>query len=371
MAIYIYGCGGDGEPYYGYRIYLYNLFKTTYLWSDDVDLDIDVSDFNSPSEMVKYLKYEPIDRWSFVMTREESRELLTQNGAGFGFAYSNLDGNLTVLYVRDGSPADSANLKRGDIVLEIDGDRATEDSIRYSIGVNREVEFKIWRGGYISTIYIEPRDYNFRVTDIKIIDGHIGYFRLDSFNVDALDEIEECFNLLKSRGVDELIVDLRYNGGGSLVMASILMDKLTTGLNGEVQFKLRWNRRYRARDYTYRFEEDSNSLNLNRVIFLTGRNSASASEAVINGLKPYMEVITIGDRTYGKPVGMEGVEDREYVYYLVNFKIENSLGISDYFDGLDVTAGCETEDDLKHPLGDVKEALLSQALYFIKRGECR
>jgi len=98
------------------------------------------------------------------------------------------------------------------------------------------------------------------VTDIKIIDGHIGYFRLDSFNVDALDEIEECFNLLKSRGVDELIVDLRYNGGGSLVMASILMDKLTTGLDGEVQFKLRWNRRYRARDYTYRFEEDRFSL---------------------------------------------------------------------------------------------------------------
>ncbi len=103
---------------------------------------------------------------------------------------------------------------------------------------------------------------------------------------------------------------------------------------------------------------------MDRVIFLIGRNTASASEAVINGLKPYMDVITIGKRTYGKPVGMEGVSDGIYVYYLVNFKIENSEGLSDYFNGLEVTAGCEISDDLNHQLGDREEGLLSHGDIF-------
>jgi hypothetical protein len=152
-------------------------------------------------------------------------------------------------------------------------------------------------------------------------------------------------------------------------MASILLDKLVRNLDGAIQFRLKWNEKYRKRDYIYRFETDNNSLNLNRVIFLTTKITASASESVINALKPYREVITIGDRTYGKPVGMEGSSDRFYVYYLINFKIENSEGFSDYFNGLDVT--CRSEDDLTHELGDIKETMLSDALFFIENGRCK
>jgi hypothetical protein len=136
-----------------------------------------------------------------------------------------------------------------------------------------------------------------------------------------------------------------------------------------VQFRLKWNEKYKKRDYIYRFEHDENSLNLERIIFLTTKITASASEIVINSLKPYIDVITIGDRTYGKPVGMEGVSDRFYVYYLINFKIENSVGFSDYFDGLDVT--CKSLDDLSHTLGDINETMLRDALFFMENGECR
>jgi len=374
FTIFIIGCGSSGSldisSYKGYKIVLLNLFKGSYLWSDRVDTtNINILDIQSPQEMVEQLKYKPIDRWSFVITKEENSKLLSSSEYGFGFAYTLLDRNLTVFYIRIGSPADRAGLKRGDIILKIDDIDATSSLLSSSINLNRDVKFTIYRRGEILDIYIKPQEYSFKFTKREIIYGDIGYLRLDLFSPDAIEEIDEVFSFFKSQNIRDLVVDIRYNSGGSVAVASIFLDKLVDNLDDEVQFKLKWNENYRKRDYIYRFESDENSLNLDRVVFLTTKMTASASEAVISALEPYIEVVTIGDRTYGKPVGMEGSFDRFYAYYLINFKIENSIGFSDYFDGLDVT--CRSLDDLSHALGDINETMLSDALFFLERGECR
>jgi len=367
------GCGSSSKitlsNYHGYKLVLQNLFKNIYLWSDRVDFNIDLSKISSPQEMIDTLKYKPKDRWSFAITKEENSKLFSPNEFGFGFAYTLIDGNLTVFYIRIDSPADNADLKRGDIILKIDDKTPTPSIISDSFNLDRDVKFTVYRRGDILDIYIKPQEYSFKFTKREIINEDIGYLRLDMFSPNAINEIDEAFYSFKKQNIKNLIIDLRYNSGGSIVMASILLDKLVRNLDGAIQFRLRWNEKYRKRDYIYRFETDNNSLNLEKIIFLTTKITASASEAVINALKPYIEVITIGDKTYGKPVGMEGVSDKFYVYYLINFKIENSEGCSDYFDGLDVT--CKSQDDLTHELGDVNETMLKDALFFIRNGECK
>ena len=100
--------------------------------------------------------------------------------------------------------------------------------------------------------------------------------------------------------------------------------------------------------------------------------SASASEILINALKPYLQdnVVIIGDNTHGKPVGMSGKTDGTYIYYLINFVIKNANGFYDYFNGLEVTKDCKTFDDIQHELGDPQEQMLKTALFYVDNGYC-
>ena len=119
----------------------------------------------------------------------------------------------------------------------------------------------------------------------------------------------------------------------------------------------------------YTFTEDENSLDLSRIFFLTSEYTASASEAVINALKPYMDVITIGSTTHGKPVGMSAkTNSAKYIYRLINFGIYNSDDVGEYFDGL--YPNCTIYDSLFYSRGNVEESLLKEALAFIDDGRC-
>ena len=101
---------------------------------------------------------------------------------------------------------------------------------------------------------------------------------------------------------------------------------------------------------------------------ITTRGSASASEAIINGLRPYMDVKVVGDTTYGKPVGQYGFDFCEKVLYPVAFLVTNARGEADYFDG--IPADCAAADDVDHALADPREASLAEALYVVRNGRC-
>ncbi len=160
-------------------------------------------------------------------------------------------------------------LKRGDIVLDIDGKNPLDVDLLSFIDLNKSINFRVFRENTLLDISIMPSRYDFNASDGKVVKDNIGYFRLDSFGLDVVDEINRSFDFFKSQNIKDLIVDLRYNSGGLVVVASIFLDKLVTNFDNEVQFRLKWNNNYKKRDYIYRFESDENSLNLDRIVFLT------------------------------------------------------------------------------------------------------
>ena len=173
----------------------------------------------------------------------------------------------------------------------------------------------------------------------------------------------------------ELIVDLRYNGGGSISVARDLASMIGgIELAGRVFTHLRYNAKHPENNTVYAFSSSSSELpaaplnGLNRVIFITAEGTASASELVINGLIPHKNVIQIGATTFGKPYGFLPVDACGLTYNAVSFETVNALGMGRYDSGLAPT--CEVPDDLDHQLGDPAEARLASALHYIKTGSC-
>jgi len=348
--------------------FVYGLFTTEYLWFDKVASNVDYSAFDTPQALIDGLRV-PDDRWSFMVTKEEYENNANQKTAGFGFGYIN---DFTVYIVRIDAPAYN-NLFRGDVILEVNNEAASSENIaEASKNLNVKTTFKILRNGAEKNVVITPREYTFKVTMGKILNNTIGYLRYDSFTGSSVSEFEEEFTKFKAAGITELIVDLRYNGGGSVDVASALLDNITNQYSGKRQAYLDWNENYQQKNTSITFGEvEPNDLDMKRVIFLVTKDSASASELVISALKPYLgktNVVTIGDATHGKPVGMAGKAYGSDYYFLINFYVKNSAGEKTNLDG--ILATCLAEDDLTHLMGDTNETMLKTALHYIDTRSC-
>jgi len=357
--------------------FVYNLFLSDYFWAEYTPQSFDSSPYTEPQAMIDALKYSPLDRWSFVFSVDAYQALNGQSGFGFGFyPIYDMYGNLLVSTIEINSPADQAGIKRGDIIKTINGEVATEELFygiqdeRGKVGV-----FGINRGGESLTIAIAAQYYSYKVSSGSVVQSekgeNVGYLRFDSFTDTATDEIEPIFTSFKQAEITKLVIDMRYNGGGSLNTASILLDKLVRKRDNQIQFTTIWNSSYSHKNENYLFETDDNSLDLKQIVFLVTDDSASASELVINSLSASylgVDVVLIGSTTHGKPVGMSGALFDNNVYYIINFTLANGDGFYDYFNGLAVN--CPIEDDFSHEQGDVNEAMLKEALHYIDNGSC-
>jgi len=355
--------------------FLHELFLTEYLWYDQVASNVDYSQYTEPEEMINDLRVDPPDHWSFMLTQQKYESIANQKTAGFGFGYIT---GFRIYLVRIDSPAWN-KLQRGDEILLVNGETASDENIRAaSQNLNVETTFTVQRDGNSVDITVTPREYSYKVTKGEIVSQNgkkIGYMRFDAFTESAVSEIETLFNTFHAEQITELVIDLRYNGGGSVDTTSALLDNLNNQYPGKRQIYLNWNANYQSKNSTYYFEDkeeqDGNELALPRVIFLVTKNSASASEALINALVPYLgetSVVTIGTATHGKPVGMSGRAYGEHYYFLINFTVNNTAGNTTSFDGIPAT--CPAEDDLTHLRGDVNETMLKSALHYIENGHC-
>ena len=361
---------------------IYKLFQTEYYWANETVDNFDYSNYTSPQALINDLKNSK-DRWSFAITKEDYKNMASQKSGGFGFSCQNVTTGCHVTYVRIDSPADKVGLRRADVITEINGEKATHEKI-YKKGEDLEklVNFTVIRknSNERCNCSVTPRDYTFKVANEKIIytpkNEKVGYFRLDSFMGagNIVTQIDKAFNHFKEENIKKLVIDLRYNGGGSVGVASRLLDKLTNMQEGKEQFTLAWNNNYQKNNERFLFEKSNNALNLEQILFLTTKGTASASELVISAMKPYLSeenIVIIGDRTHGKPVGMSGKSDKIYYYFLINFVVKNSLGFYDYFEGLPVTSGCDIDDDPFHDMGDKNEGMLKAALHYVDTGSCK
>ena len=355
--------------------FLHNLFLTEYLWYDQVASNIDYTQYTDPKLMINDLRIDPPDEWSFTMTQQEYEDHANQKTAGFGFGYT---ADFFINLVCINAPV-YEKLFRGDRILEINGEAVTTMLLsQASQNLNASSTFTVLRDGNEMDITLTPSEYSFNVSLGKIIPQgteKVGYLRFDSFTESSVAEFETIFSTFHNENIDELVIDLRYNGGGSVATASALLDNITNAYASQRQIYLDWNINYQNNNSSYTFEDaymqDGNELNMQRVFFLTTKGSASASEAVISALVPYLgadNIITVGDDTHGKPVGMSGSVYGSNYYFLINFFVRNNTGETTSFDGIPST--CTAEDDLTHLMGDENETMLKTALYYIENGSC-
>jgi hypothetical protein len=192
---------------------------------------------------------------------------------------------------------------------------------------------------------------------------------LRNFVEPSVGALDAAFAEFQARGVTDIILDLRYNGGG-LIEVSRHLGSLIGGFRTNTRpfVELAHNDKNSFRNRTFRFDDPEQSLDVPRLVVIATRASASASELVIEGLKPFITVTVVGDRTYGKPVGQYGFEFCDKILFPVSFRSRNAAGETDYFDG--IPADCPATDNLDRALGDPAESSLAEALHFLRRGEC-
>ena len=349
------------------KSFVNDLFHTEYLWFDEV-VDVDYNSYETPQSLIDALRVTQ-DKWSFSMTESEYEDMVNQTTAGFGFGYT---ADFTLYLVRINAPA-WGKLQRGDRLLEVNGEAVSQENIsQASENLNVTSTFTVLRNGSEVSVALAPSEYSFNVTAGEVLSGNVGYLRYDAFTSTSVAEFETQFTAFKAAGITDLVVDLRYNGGGSVDVASILLSNFTNRYPGERQVYLDWNVNYQSKNSSYYFDEvESNDLDMSRVIFLVTQNSASASEMVISALQPYLgatNVVTIGDVTHGKPVGMNGRSYGSNYYFLINFIVRNDDGVDSPLTGIETT--CDAEDDLTHLRGDPEETMLKTALHYIDTGSC-
>lgn len=353
-----------------------------YFWNREM-ADIPAAGFDSPETYLEAVRVRPLDNtFSYITSRAANDAFFSDSQfIGIGISTKQIGDQLRVAQVFPDSPASEAGLERGATFLEIAG-RTVADYIAKGdlgnafgpsdIGFAVPVRFVDLAGIQRSATLVKRLVTIPTVSMTKIfeIDGkRVGYVHFRNFVTPSTEALNAAFTQLKAAGVSELILDERYNGGG-LVSVAQHLGGLIGGARtaGQIFAEFFHNDLNAQRNSILRFETKPAALDLQRLVVITTRASASASELVINALRPLMRVTIVGDTTYGKPVGQYGLDFCDKVLAPVAFQLRNAAGQGDYFDGL--SADCPAGDDVDHLFGDAAEASLGEALFFVKNGQC-
>ncbi len=354
---------------------LYKAMKNLYLWNDKLP-EINTSSFSTPYEMMEALRYKELDRWSFVMTWHEYEQYFNEGKMiGHGFMISRDENyNLRIAFVYPSATAHAKGVRRGWIITKVNGVVASPSNVIQLLGasstaVENTIEF-IGNDNIYRTLTLKKEELNIdpvlHSEIMQVFDKKIGYIVFQDFIDAANIRIDSIFSFFKQENIDDLILDMRYNGGGSVDVAIHLSGWLTGNTNAEkTLIRFQHNDMNRQRDTSFTIPYNGSSLDLDRIIFIGTSATASASELIINGMIPYMEVNLIGAPTNGKPVGMYvlGYKKQDYAAFPVCFKYTNALGVGDFYDGLqpDILAN----DDLTRDFGDPDEGMLKAAISYI------
>lgn len=342
------------------------------------------NNYADPYALLEAMRYRELDRWSFVADFNEFNAEMQGSFVGHGFRVGLDDaGNARIAMIYDNSQLYASGVRRGWIIKKVNGtDLApillANDYTAYSnligpseAGITNIFDFEKPDG---KDTTISATKSSFTVHTVLLCDtlhltsGVTGHLVFESFIQPSANELASAFSYLKNAGVTDLILDLRYNTGGYLYIAQGLASYIAgSSYNGNVFAKLEYNDKKQDANSTYQFLSLLNSLGLSRLVVITTRETASASEAVINGLKPFLNVVTIGDTTQGKPTGMNGWSvGNKYWMWPVTFKIVNSQNEGDYFAGF--VPNKEEMDDITHDFSDRHELCLQDAIYYLENG---
>ncbi len=354
--------------------------KDAYLWYDKVP-DLDPEPYQDINTLLEELKYKKYDKWSYITT-QSSYDNYFNSGAyiGFGFSLGFTKSHAYLRLVFKGSPAYKAGLRRGMEVLKINGktiDEIERNELWSSIYGSREVGvqgvFTVKNRTETRQITIKKEEiasYSILADRIWDVGGEkVGYFVFNKFIEPSKEELREEFQKFKNTGITQLILDLRYNGGGRIHIAQYLASLIAGDTHtGEILATLKYNDRYSHWNESYKLGKESNALGLSTLYVITTKDSCSASELLVNGLKPFMDVKIVGSKTCGKPVGMRGYSFCDMHLSPIQFSVLNAEEKGNYYDGL--TPDCTVADDLTHTFGNSEERMLQETLYLMQNGQC-
>jgi len=367
----------------GQNSYVRAALREYYYWYQQLP-DPDPSQFDSPEAYLEAVRFRPLDEsFSYISTEAASDAFFSESQyVGFGFRNKLVaSGDLRIAEAFPDTPATAAGLDRNQQIVEIDGQRVADleaagqldnafgpatvgHTVRLRLRNPDGAEREVTMAKAMVTIPTVA------VTRTFDADGRrVGYVLFHNFVQPSNAALDAAFTQLGREGAQDLVLDLRYNGGGLVSVAQHLAD-LIGGMrtNGLLMARYIHNDRQSARNSSLFFSDAPAALSTMRLIVITTRASASASELVINALKPYMPVVTIGDNTYGKPVGQYGFRFCGKIAWPVAFSIRNAADQGDYFGGF--PPDCAAPDDLDHPLGDPGEGSLGEALHYAMTGAC-
>jgi C-terminal processing protease CtpA/Prc len=268
-------------------------------------------------------------------------------------------------------------IRRGDRILPRQEDQSDgEVSPRKRVfAINFPITMKVVsQDGRERTVELETsmlRDR--RVISTATLDAGgqaVGYVALGRFDPVAEREFLDAIRSFRTAGVHRLVVDLRYNPGGLVHSAAGIAGAIVGERGrGRVFARVQHNSRYRDLDHVALLRVPaSGGLDAEQLVVITSGASCSASELLINGLRPHLAVAVVGTTTCGKPVGSRVLESGEWAYSVMSFEVRNARGEGSYYKGIAPT--CVAPDDLTHDLGDPAEASLREALHYIETGRC-
>ena len=406
--------------------FVYNGLKDYYLWVDQVPnliagkysnkdtLNAFLNGYTDPQKLFTNLlyQYSTIDKWSFIVNDAATIDNWIQGISetmGFDFMLARIGSTDNVFgfirYIYKGSPAEKAGLKRGDLFLSIDDQRLTVANYQTLLFTKQTYKLSFasiigniisLNGNSVTMTAVQLQENPIELdTILNVNNAKIGYLVYNGFNADFDIQLNDVFKRFKDGAIDKLVLDLRYNGGGSVQTARYLASMIYGTSTSKIFLKQVYNSGLQAyitstygssslsQTFTDKIEKTPttpetpiNTLNLTKLYVLTSNNTASASELLINGLKPYLQVINIGTNSVGKYVGSMTVKDwdangnvnpnHKWAMQPIVVKIANSQGVSDFVNGLipDVVASEDIANLL--PFGDQNETLLKAAINNMK-----
>jgi carboxyl-terminal processing protease len=368
---------------------LYGLMNDWYLWYKEMPV-VTVTDYKDPYELMTAMRYKLLDRWSFVDDYDKFIATMqgTFVGHGIRIGLDQLD-SARIVTIYKNSPLYSKGVRRGWIIRKLNGKYlapilAAGNTAAYNAligpstaGITNKFFFQIPDSvSPKDTITITSAKASFQVNSVMVYDtlrlksGITGHLVFDQFIEPSTQELQNAFSYFKAQNVTDLILDLRYNSGGILDVATDLASYIAGTSKFSTPFvSSKYNDKHAtAENATTNFKSILYPLNLTRLVIITTRSTASASEVIINGLKPHLTVTTIGDTTNGKPTGMRLWTDRDikYIFAPITFKLVNSAGQGDFFAGF--APAKYVTDDVTRDFKDKNELCLKEAIYFLENG---
>lgn len=362
---------------------LYYIMKEWYFWYNLMP-QVTKDNYSDPYKLLDAMRYKTLDRWSFVADYDQFNAEMNGTFVGHGFRIGvDNAGKARIAMIYSNSPLYANGVRRGWIVKSINGTDIAPlllsgNGTAYTnvIGASQAGITNVFvftkPDGTDETI--SSTKASFSVNSVMLYDtlhlttGVTGHLVFDSFINPSRNELATAFAFFKANNIKDLILDLRYNGGGYLDIAQSLASYIGGDAQaGKVFAKLTYNDQHPEQNQTFNFVATPSSIGLSRLVVITTRNTASASEAVMNGLKPIMNVVSVGDTTDGKPTGMNGWEvGKKYYMWPVTFKMVNSQNQGEYFQG--IFPAKLAPDDITHDFKDRQEACLKEAISYLQSG---